>query len=371
MLKIESTLSTFLIAVTIAGGILFSSMDGTARQAGEFSLFVGNAAEAQDTNNDQRPRWAASATGRVEPASGTVSVASLVGGQITQVPVSIGDRVAKGDVLVQLDDKEALQRIRAASAEADVRKLERAEEEVTGLALERRDAEDKVSDARRERFAAWRALDETVELKRSGEARESDVTAARDAVTAAEERLKTAQAELSKINANSDMPLPGRLDTSLTIALADLALAEEAYDKTRIRAPFDGSVLNVFARVGETAAPGPASPVVVFGDLSKLRVRAEVEERDVAKVQIGQKVVVKADAFPDQQFEGVVKEISGALGSPRIASRGPRRPNDVDVLEVIVDLDGVPPLLTGMRVDVFFHRQEADARKSASIASKV
>lgn len=369
MPKIDSTFSTFLIAATIAGGILFNSLDGGSQPDGNRSLYVGNAAEAQNAEGAGLPRWAASATGRVEPASGAVNVTSLIGGRITQVPVAIGDQVAKGDILAQIDDKEALQRIMAATAEADVRELERKDEEVTGLALERREAEDEVAAARRQRFAAWRALDDTVELKRSGEARESDVTAAREAADKADERLKKARAELVKTNAKADMPLPGRLDTSLTIARTDLALAEEAFEKTRIRAPFDGSVLNLFARVGETAAPSPEAPIAVFGDLSKMRVRAEVEERDVAKVRIGQKVVVKADAFPNQQFEGVVKEISGALGSPRIASRGPRRPNDVDVLEVVVDLEGVPPLLTGMRVDVFFHRQEAE-HKSASIASK-
>ena len=41
-------------------------------------------------------------------------------------------------------------------------------------------------------------------------------------------------------------------------------------------------------------------------------------------------------------------------GAPRIATRGPRRPNDVEVVEVMVDLDGHPPLFTGMRVDTFF-----------------
>ncbi|MBU1210292.1 MAG: efflux RND transporter periplasmic adaptor subunit [Alphaproteobacteria bacterium] len=369
MPKIDSTFSTFLIAATIAGGILFNSIDGGTLGDGKHSLFVGNAAEAQNAETAGMPRWAASATGRVEPASGVVNVASLIGGRIVQVPIAVGEQVAKGDVLVQLDDTEALQRIMAATAEADVRKLERQEEEVTGLALERRAAEDEVAEARRQRFAAWRALDDTVELKRSGEARESDVTAARETAEKADERLATARTELAKVNAKADMPLPGRLDTSLTIARTDLALAEEAFEKTRIRAPFDGSVLNLLARVGETAAPGPEAPVAVFGDLSKMRVRAEVEERDVAKVRIGQKVVVKSDAFPNQQFEGVVKEISGALGSPRIASRGPRRPNDVDVLEVLVDLEGVPPLLTGMRVDVFFHREEAE-RKSASIGAK-
>src|SRR5690606_15394862 len=128
-----------------------------------------------------------------------------------------------------------------------------------------------------------------------------------------------------EVNARPNMPLPTRLETSLAIARAELALAESAFEKTRVRAPFDGTVLNIIARVGELAVAGPQSPLVLFGDVSSLRVRAEVEERDVAKIRVGQKVVVKADAYPDREFSGTVAEIASALGSPRIASRGPRR----------------------------------------------
>jgi len=42
------------------------------------------------------------------------------------------------------------------------------------------------------------------------------------------------------------------------------------------------------------------------------------------------------------------------VAPPRLGSRGPRKPTDVDVLEVLIDLDGRPPLLPGMRADVFF-----------------
>ena len=68
----------------------------------------------------------------------------------------------------------------------------------------------------------------------------------------------------------------------------------------------------------------------------------------------GQRVVVRADAFPGKDFEGLVTTVAQSLGTPRIASRGPRRPNDVEVVEVMVALDGNPPLFTGMRVDAFF-----------------
>ena len=81
--------------------------------------------------------------------------------------------------------------------------------------------------------------------------------------------------------------------------------------------------------------------------------RAEFEERDIGKVRIGQIAIVRSDAFPGQDFEGKVTSLAQALGPSRLGQRGPRRPTDVDVLEVIIDLAGQPPLLPGMRVDVF------------------
>ena len=82
--------------------------------------------------------------------------------------------------------------------------------------------------------------------------------------------------------------------------------------------------------------------------------RAEVEERDAAKVRVGQLVVVKSDAYPGREFPGKVASLAPSLGPGKLGQRGPRRPNDVDVLEVVVDMEGQPPLLPGMRVDVFF-----------------
>jgi HlyD family secretion protein len=70
--------------------------------------------------------------------------------------------------------------------------------------------------------------------------------------------------------------------------------------------------------------------------------------------------VVRSDAFPGKDFEGVVSSIAKALGPSKLGQRGPRRPTDIDVLEVIIDLSGQPPLLPGMRVDVFL-KADADA----------
>ena len=65
-------------------------------------------------------------------------------------------------------------------------------------------------------------------------------------------------------------------------------------------------------------------------------------------------MVVRSDAFPGRDFEGKVGSIAAYVGPPRLGSRGPRKPTDIEVLEVSVDLDGRPPLMPGMRADVFF-----------------
>ena len=60
-----------------------------------------------------------------------------------------------------------------------------------------------------------------------------------------------------------------------------------------------------------------------------------------------------------------MNSLAQALGPSRLGQRGPRRPTDVDVLEVIIDLSGQPPLLPGMRVDVFL-KAEAPGQPAAA-----
>ena len=115
-------------------------------------------------------------------------------------------------------------------------------------------------------------------------------------------------------------------------------------------------MLQINAKVGELVAPTPELPLVVVGDMSIVRVRAEVDEPDVAKIKLGQRVSVKNNAYPGREFEGKVAEIAPSLALPRMGSRGARRATDVEVMEVLIDLDGSVPLLPGMRVDAFFMR---------------
>jgi HlyD family secretion protein len=270
------------------------------------------------------------------------------------VAVKINDRVSAGDLLIRLDDEDARARLLAADAEAAVRRRERDAETVGRLAQDRRLAEDNAAAAERALAQARTDLDRALSLGRSTSPSEVVGGAERAAVAAAQEKLEQERVALRRAQTAQGMPLPTRLEAGLTAARSDLSLAEAALERTRIRAPSDGTTLQINARVGETVTPSPEQTLVIIGDLSTLRVRAELEERDTAKVRVGQSVIVKSDAHPGKDFEGRVSTIAQALGPGKLAQRGPRRPNDLEVLEVVVDLATGSPLLPGMRVDVFF-----------------
>jgi HlyD family secretion protein len=298
--------------------------------------------------------WVAAAPGRVEPRSGQLRVSAGIAGRIERVMVGMNDRVAEGEVLIRLEDKEARARLTAADAEAAVRKRERDAQAATAGRDGINRAEDAVYSAERSVMGARFELDDAIAADRNS-SNSQNVASARRRYNDAVERLRQEQSNLASAHSRAGTPAPNRLEAGLIAARAEVTLAEAVLDKTRIRAPIAGKVLQVNAKVGEMAAPGVELPLVVMGD-ALMRVRAEVDEPDVAKIKPGQRVIVKNSAHPGKEFEGKVTEIAASLALPRMGSRGARRATDVEVLEVLVDLDSNTPLLPGMRVDAFFQR---------------
>ena len=145
-----------------------------------------------------------------------------------------------------------------------------------------------------------------------------------------------------------------RSNAQLNIARAERSVARAAVDKMTIRAPIAGTVLQVNVKVGETAMPSSPQPLLLIGDVSALRVRAELDDRDVGNIKIGQPVVIRATAFPDREISGKVASVAPTVGPASSVARGPRNPTDVDVVEVLIDLTNPGPLASGMQVDVYF-----------------
>ena len=320
-----------------------------------------------------KPRWSASAQGRVEPKGGEIRLGALSPGRIDQVLVRINDKVAAGDPLVRIDDTDALARVMAAEAEAGVRKRERdTEANVPKLAQDRRNAEDKLNTTERAISSARLALDALIirRHENASSVTSEQIAAARRTLTEARSHLAVDRDALHTAQGASGVPLPTRLEAGLTAARAELSTAEAALERTRVRAPADGTVLQIYAHVGEIAAVTPEQPLVIVGDISQLRVRAELEERYAGKVQPGQAAVIKTEAYPDREFTGKVATVAQAMRPPKLAQRGPRRPNDLDTLEVVLDVDAGSALLPGMRVDVFFRIEGERPEPPRADASK-
>jgi len=302
--------------------------------------------------------WQAVAPGRVEPVSGEIKIAAPVASVIREVMVKAGDKVAANEPLIRLDDREAQARIATAEAQIALRKRARNDQSPSSKAGDRRKAEDAVADAEKEVVEARAAFDRTVLERRAGRADDADADAARSALQRAQDRAKQARADLRKLEQESATPLPTQNEGQLNIARTELWAAEAGAEKLTVRAPISGTVLQVNAKPGEIAAPNAAQPLVVMGDISALRVRAELDERDFGEIKIGQPVAVRPDAFRGRDFPGKVASIA-PLVEPSRTSRGQRNQTDVDVVEVLVDLTEPGPLAVGMKADVYFRRDAA------------
>jgi HlyD family secretion protein len=297
--------------------------------------------------------WLAVAPGLIEPRSGEIKVMAQVIGPISDVLVSSTDEVITGELLIRLDDQEARARLATAQAQVALRKRAR-NDQSAGKGADRRKAEDAVADAEAALVEARDAFDNAAEAKRVGSGSDTDLARARSSWTGARDALTQQRAQLRQIEAKSETPLPSQVEGQLNIARSELRLADVQLEKLRIRAPIASTVLQVKAKVGELAAPSAPEPLLVLGDLSALRVRAELDERDVGGIKLGEQVVVRADGFRGREFAGKVSTIAPIIQAARIISPGSRNLTDVNVAEVQIDLADPGPLKVGMKVDVYF-----------------
>ena len=132
-------------------------------------------------------------------------------------------------------------------------------------------------------------------------------------------------------------------------------------DKTRVVAPIDGMVIERSADRGETVDVG--DPIVTIANLDRLRVDAEVDEFDIARVAHGVRVEISADGFDGQVWKGHVEEIPDMVVGRKLKPEDPGRLSDGRVLLVKVAFDEKPPLKLGQKVDVRIRRDATSERR--------
>ncbi len=343
--KAMAAASRLVFAAAVAG--LASEMGGEVTRAA--------AAETPDSE-----LWQAVAPGRVEPQSGEIKIAAPVIGRIGEVLVKVNDKVFAGEPLIRLDDDEIQARLVAAQAQVALRKRARNDQHGASKTASRRQAEDGVAEAEQAVVDAWSALDKAAAAKRSGKGSDAGIDSARAVLARVQERLKQQKAELRRLETDLGAPLPTQAEGYLNVARAELLGAQAAVERLTIRAPIAGTVLQVNAKAGELSVPTGAQPLLVLGDISALRVRAELDERDFAGIKIGQTVLVRSAAFREREFAGTVLSIAPIVQSSRISPRDQRNFTDVSVAEVVVQLAEPGPLTAGMKVDAYFRRDNPD-----------
>lgn len=317
----------------------------------------GNGGSVSTSSNKTEPEWVAAAPGRVEPGSGEFRLGAAIIGKVADVPVKVKDEVEDGELLVRLDDEEARAQLAAAEAEEGLARRQRDSQAATPGRDDVTKGEDGVYSAEREVTGARFELDAALSAKRRSEATDQQLADARRRLEKAEERVERERLAYAKAQAKSNLPAPNQAESALTAARAKVALAATLLDKTRIRAPRAGTVLEVNAKQGEIVSPSPDQPLVVIGDMSVVKVKAEVDDGSVDKISKGQKAFVRSINYPGKDFNGTITALAPTMASPRINPRGPLRPSDIEVLELTIELDSGDPdvrkLLPGMRVDAF------------------
>lgn len=199
-----------------------------------------------------------------------------IGGQIERLPVNEGERVKRGQVLLEIWNDDL-------SAQAT---------------LARREVKATVSRAREACVIAEVAKREANRLRQLL----IKNLASREAMDKAEGNASARQAACDAAN------------TSIKVSQARVDVADAALARTRLRAPFDGTVAEVNGELGEYLTPSPVGvatvPAIDLIDYACLYVSAPIDEVDAPQIRTGMSANISLDAFPHVLFKGVIRRVA-------------------------------------------------------------
>ncbi len=203
-------------------------------------------------------------------------IASQVVGQVTNVNVEKGDTVKKGDLLVKLDDEDALARL--ASTDARIDRLK------AGIQLADADLKKALRDS-----AGYE------KLSQRGFSTPTEVLDGKTTVEKMQAALEMSRQELKE-------------------SYATKRSSEQLLEWTEIRAPIDGTVIELDVEVGEVVIAGttnlPGTVLLTIGNMNQMRVRADVDEMDVGLVRPDQEAKIYLQADQADPVPGTVDLIS-------------------------------------------------------------
>lgn len=243
------------------------------------------------------------ATGTLVPVI-TVQVGSELSGRVASISVDFNSAVTAGQEIATIDPASFQGRYDQAASDLAVAEANIAVQQAAIVRAEadRKSAANALEDAEE-------TLGRTSRLTQAGHATERQLQADQLAVTQAHVAVARSDAEEKMAEANLAV---ARAQVEQKRAAA--ALAKTDLDRTVIRSPVTGVVVNRQVDVGQTVAASLQAPVLfeIAQDLKDMRLEASVDEADIGRVREGAAVAFTVDAFPDRAFEGTVAQVRKA-----------------------------------------------------------
>jgi HlyD family secretion protein len=255
-------------------------------------------------------------SGSVRPLI-TVEVGSQVSGQIKEIYVDFNSEVSKDQLLAVIDPQSFESRVLQNRADFRVAS--------SNVIVQQANIDRAKANLRRARLEYERAEP----LSKKGTLSISELDASLATFDSAKADLTMAEAQLENALAAKDQ------------RQASLDSAEIDLERTRIRSPIDGVVIERAVDQGQTVAASLSSPTLfnIAQDLTEIQIEANVDEADIGNVNEGNEVTFSVDAFPDSEFSGLVKQV-------RLA---PNEANNVVTYTVIITAENPGrKLLPGM-----------------------
>jgi RND family efflux transporter MFP subunit len=227
-----------------------------------------------------------------------VSVRSQVEGRLMSLNLDIGDTVQKGQTIGQLDDVLLMTALQQAEAE-----LATSQSEVARALTQVSNAQAEVEKARLELIQAQSDSQRQQKLLKEGAISQQIAQQAKTQAQTAQQALK-ATIEQVRTEKQAVAAAQGRVFAQQAMVKA----AKERRSYSRVISPITGTVAEKVTEPGNLLQPG--NEVLKIADLSRIKVIVQVSELELGKIQVGQSVKVRLDAFPDQTIMGRVARIS-------------------------------------------------------------
>lgn len=295
-----------------------------------------------------------STNGKVEPVQNFESHAPIAT-TVKRLLVKEGDHVRKGQLLLQLDDNDI--RTQAARAQAQVRaaQADQASLKTGGTQEEVLTLNSQLIKARSARDAAQHSLDAMQRLQQQGAASPGEVRQAQDALQRAQADVNLAE---QKQKERYSEPEVAKIQAQGGEAQAAYDAAEDALRKSSVRAPFDGIVYSLPVKAGAFVQAGDL--LLQEADLSKVLIRAFVDEPDVGRLQDGQKVEVTWDAIPGRLWTGTINAVPAT-----VKLRVSRNVGETTCLVDNRDLRLLPNINVGVTIVVAEHENVLTLQRDA------